>query len=448
VVHASVLVTAEGIFRDKIPAFIEGVLEGRFFKKGFALEDAASIAAVLEELVLDVPDKVLDGAPTYQKSLTRSELEAMLDGYLLQWLLSDDPNAHSLTQQEAEEIVPKWQTIKDFARGEIDRLMHAQRQAGYGNAFRFNTFTVADFKEIVKSITIGFGPWWEQECQAIKKTLISIEHGRTGRIPLSAFYRTSVDGEWRFSESEAYLRELGALDESSVKDGPQVILPNYLLGTSNCIGTSTYYHVCCLNECEALLGELEQVVKGPVATPKTVFEAVINTTEEEDRGRFFEQLEQQLHRIAKVHRGKIPLHGRLFGQWMHHAFPRECPFPHRAGSIQAKAPLEFGDEYLVTEEEISRHVKVAQKRQGRADASLVDNVWDAELEVDDEELLTDIVEVRSSGIWGNALSALSGGTAPVLAGAAVFFLLAITLQDRLDGAKIGPTPFSQQKVFV
>jgi len=36
-VDASVLITKDGIFRDKIPSFIEGVLEGRFFKKGFAL---------------------------------------------------------------------------------------------------------------------------------------------------------------------------------------------------------------------------------------------------------------------------------------------------------------------------------------------------------------------------------------------------------------------------
>ena len=29
--------------------------------------------------------------------------------------------------------------------------------------------------------------------------------------------------------------------------------------------------------------------------------------------------------IADVHAGTVPLHGRLFAQWMHHAYPRECP---------------------------------------------------------------------------------------------------------------------------
>merc|ERR1719420_126431 len=193
-----------------------------------------------------------------------------------------------MTEEEAEKIIPKWQAVKDFARGEIDRLVHKRRQAGYENAFSLNSFTVADFKETVKSITVGFGAWWEQECQGIKENLISMESKKAGRVPLSDFYHKSAGGEWRFSESQAYLRELGALDESSKTVGPQVMIPNYLLGASNCIVTSQHYHVCCVNECEALLGEVEQVVKGPVARPEEVFKAILNMTgEEDDRQRFF-----------------------------------------------------------------------------------------------------------------------------------------------------------------
>ena len=29
---------------------------------------------------------------------------------------------------------------------------------------------------------------------------------------------------------------------------------------------------------------------------------------------------------------EVPLHGRLFAQWMHYAFPRHCPFPHVSGT--------------------------------------------------------------------------------------------------------------------
>jgi hypothetical protein len=372
---AKALVTVDGIFRDRAPIFIQGVLEGRFFKKGFDLEDAAAIAAILEELILEVPVNAVDAwekARNYRKFWKRSELEEMLDGYVLQFMVADDPSTQNLTQAEAEEIVPKWKTVQDFARGEIDRLLHKRRQDGSGNAFALDSFSVSDFQEVVKSITSGFGAWWEQECQEIKKNLISMDTMKTGRAALSDFYHKSVGGEWRFSESEAYLRELGALDESSKVQGPQVILPNYLLGASNCIGTSTYYHVCCVNECEILLGEVEQAVKGPVALPKGVFAAVLNMTEEEDRGHLFGHLEQQLKNIANAHQGQVPLHGRLFGQWMHRAFPQECPFPHQAGSIQPRVPLEFqsevGEDYLVTQEEIQKHTKARnrlQKNTGR-----------------------------------------------------------------------------------
>merc|ERR1740129_2739471 len=41
------------------------------------------------------------------------------------------------------------------------------------------------------------------------------------------------------------------------------------------------------------------------------------------------------------HRGKVPLYGRLFAQWLHHAYPRECPFPHLSGSTAPKRQEDF-----------------------------------------------------------------------------------------------------------
>jgi len=445
-IDASEIVTAQGIFRDRIPTFIEGVLEGRFFKKGFALEDAVAIAGVLEELVLDAPTKASETALKSMRSLIRTELEALLDRYMLQWMIGEDVDAPDFAQASPEEAIPQWQAVTDFTRGEIDRLVDKRRRAGYSNAFRSSSFTLADFQDIVKSITSGFGMWWEQECQAIKKNLISMDSRNAGRVPLSDFYHKSVNGEWRFSESQVYLRELGALDESSKTEGPQVLIPNYLLGASNCIVTSTYYHICCVNECEALLGEVEQALNSPVARPDEVFMAVLNVTDEPDRLRFSEHLQGQLNRIAEVHKGMVPLHGRLFGQWMHRAFPQECPFPHQAGSIQSRAPLEFGENYMVTPTEIKTHTKAAKKQEASLPGTTFDSLWDSELEADDEQLLTVYAEFGGSGIWQKALSALAGGPAPILAGAAMFFLMALTLQGSLDGEKAGPV--LRQKVFV
>ena len=37
----------------------------------------------------------------------------------------------------------------------------------------------------------------------------------------------------------------------------------------------------------------------------------------------------------------MPLHGRLFAQWMHHAFPRHCPFPHVSGTAERQSLSKF-----------------------------------------------------------------------------------------------------------
>ena len=50
---------------------------------------------------------------------------------------------------------------------------------------------------------------------------------------------------------------------------------------------------------------------------------------------------RKLEDIADGHHGTVPLHGRMFAQWMHHAFPRECPFPHVAGSTDPQAASDW-----------------------------------------------------------------------------------------------------------
>jgi len=53
---------------------------------------------------------------------------------------------------------------------------------------------------------------------------------------------------------------------------------------------------------------------------------------------------QRLNEIAAPTGGEVLLHGRLFAQWMHHAFPRECPYPHVAGTTNPRTTKEFWNE--------------------------------------------------------------------------------------------------------
>ena len=88
----------------------------------------------------------------------------------------------------------------------------------------------------------------------MKDSLVKIEDRGTGRVLLSDFYKPGLDGQWQFQESASYLRQLGALDESSKTS---VVIVNYLTSPGNCIASSSFYSVCCMDECEGLLGHLE-----------------------------------------------------------------------------------------------------------------------------------------------------------------------------------------------
>jgi len=390
------------ILLDQVPAYAESLLEGRFADHGFGLEDVVVMASTLEQLILGSGTTGLATAFTIQNQSTSADLShdqfnEVLETYILLWLVGDgadqDATKVSTDRNFIEEALPKWNEVSEFSRGEVDRWMHEARSTKGASPFQ-SKYSFADGQSVVEHITAGFGHWWEQECQGIKKKLTDLDTTGTGRVPLSSFYRKSMEGEWRFGESEAYLRELGALDDSSSWRGPQVIIPNYLLAASNCIVASTYYLVCCINECESLLSHVEDRIKSPVASVEELIPVVESLSEPPKP--LTAALDSQLRRIAETHKGKIPLHGRLFSQWMHYAFPQECPFPHPKGRSTARTPVEFGDAFAATPQEMRRHAKQKGKMK---DVVVPENLsteeqWGMSQWLHEEELLAEYVELQ------------------------------------------------------
>lgn len=161
-----------------------------------------------------------------------------------------------------------------------------------------------------------------------------MEDRGTGRVRLADFYRGAVhEGNWQFSESVVYLRELGALDESDPKN-IRVIIPNYVNSPTNCVASSNYYSVCCIDECEDILGHIEEKLGAAEATPSEILALVSALPSSSVSGNRVlpRPLVRRLDDVAAHHGGRIPLHGRLFAQWLHHAYPRECSFPHISGT--------------------------------------------------------------------------------------------------------------------
>merc|ERR1712008_57520 len=80
-------------------------------------------------------------------------------------------------------------------------------------------------------------------------------------------------------------------------------------------------------------GTIEWAVEGPTAKPDVLVAAVgslMNTSIMMNDQQLPDNLVKKLADIARRHGNAVPLHGRQFAQWLHLAFPRECPYPHIA----------------------------------------------------------------------------------------------------------------------
>merc|ERR1719160_800345 len=105
----------------------------------------------------------------------------------------------------------------------------------------------------------------------------------------------------------------------------------------------------------------------------------VNTSE------FSSELLTKLDQIAAISNGKVPLHGRLFAQWLHYAFPNECPFPHAAGSVRPHTQgerLSKGEEIFIDLEELAEHFNPGETQSSDASSEGVEDElwsWDEEL---------------------------------------------------------------------
>ena len=112
---------------------------------------------------------------------------------------------------------------------------------------------------------------------------------------------------------------------------------------------------------------------------------------------------RRLEDIAEGHHGTVPLHGRLFAQWMHHAFPRECAYPHVSGTTNPRTPDEWmnetGVDAVATEEEMQQYLERQRPRVTAKD----EDEEPAMLWSTDEELLVIRSTFGSSpgGTWGS-----------------------------------------------
>jgi len=91
------------------------------------------------------------------------------------------------------------------------------------------------------------------------------------------------------------------------------------------------------------MGHLERGINAPTATPARIAKIVAGLPSDAvaGPGTLSPSLVNQLETIGANNGGQVSLHSHPFAQWMHDAFPRECPMPHLSMHPQS------ADEWLV-----------------------------------------------------------------------------------------------------
>lgn len=279
---------------------------------------------------------------------------------MINWILADEPDldVDALFKDPSmmAVVIPTWHDIESFIAGSMTSKEY-HLHIGKENRPRFigesATFCFDSVYSIVTELTRGFARFWGSECKKIKHSLSLLDKTGTGRVPIHDFYKSALDGTWQFGESEQYLRDFGAIDDSVVHS-PKIIIPNYVQSTSNCVSRSNHYHSCCTNECDAILEEFEHAIGAPAATPEKIIDTIRGMTEIDGIPiKVTSSMVEKLRIIAQKHSrgledGKVPVHGRLFAQWLHYIFPLECPMPLKIEVHQnsLKSPGEYGAHYF------------------------------------------------------------------------------------------------------
>jgi len=318
-----------------VPQYLQGVLEERLGGRGINLHEIAALAAALEDLVhAEAADRIDHVYGLLQLSklgrISGQDAGRLVEAYMMMYL---DNGNFSATAEALEAMAgyfrrdyADWASVESWMREILGRYV---RRAGAAGLDR------AAVLKVVDELGERFGAFNDGECQNLKAELLEMESQRPGRVLLTDFYRRGLYSHWQFNEKKEYLRALGALDESSPLQ-PSVIVPNYVGSRPNCLVASSLYAVCCRNECEDLMAHLELEIAAPTASPSRIQELVTDLPARSIATPpvLSETLVERLQEIAGRHGGQVPLHGRLFSQWMHHAFPRECPYPHEGANPQ------------------------------------------------------------------------------------------------------------------
>jgi hypothetical protein len=324
-------------------------------------------------------------------------MQRVVDLWMTSYILQDERWLNKTHLRRASLLVnrtvKKWSAIQTIMHGVLRRELPRDR----------SEFSFDDADHAAVEIIETFGKFSEPDCREIKLELMEIEGQRPGRVDVRDFYWEAVNhGKYHFAESVLYMNRTGILDNTDLQH-PSIIIPNYLDSPSKDVFLADTFSLVCGSECEELLHEIERQIQAPYGTSERIASVVSSLSSDTQHARssglppaLLLRLSQIAHPNSQGVENTVPLHGRLFAQWLHHAFPRECPYPHvSSAGIELLPPDEFikkyGSKFRETAEEKVKLANATRSWNSSSPQNLDELPWDST-----EELLAPRNEVPPS----------------------------------------------------
>jgi hypothetical protein len=324
----------------KAPGMVEALVEVKRQHAGsISLGDLAAVVASIERLVLDETVGLLESAYDLNGKdmmdwISRKDLNEILQSYLL--IFRQGTRANLVDAQKHQELKARAQKSGEAFLNLVDFESESVEQFGKvssaldGRSVGVRQYSFEDAAQITRDIALRYGKWQNGECKQMSSDLQALDPDAVGSVPLEKFHqqpRHPVYG-YKFTETADYLKSIGALEEKQGQE-PSVLIPNYVLGPSNCIASSQYLSVCCINTCETLADEISRDVQSPTASTGQLAISTLKSTLNPALARSprggAASAEEELQRIAEKQQGQIQLASIEFRKWLHTAFPSTCP---------------------------------------------------------------------------------------------------------------------------
>eukprot|EP00927_Polykrikos_kofoidii_P013282 TRINITY_DN15789_c0_g2_i4.p1 TRINITY_DN15789_c0_g2~~TRINITY_DN15789_c0_g2_i4.p1 ORF type:complete len:550 (-),score=120.37 TRINITY_DN15789_c0_g2_i4:127-1776(-) len=371
VVQSNATFLSSGVEEEDSPCWIaQALFETRMAKTGSSLVDVAVLTSLVEQSVhSDLEGKLrvsygVRGVPV-DEVLNKTRAQDLIDLTLMSFTRGRNISSWSPTliadlERTMPLLWPPWPKFLPVVRRVQEELSKGMTE------YRFN-----DLAATVTALAERFGDWNDMECRNDKEALLELEEReRSGRVKLLDYYNAAiVKGKYQFTENIDYLRQSGLLDESDPLV-PKVVISNYLQSPSNCVARTGFYSVCCRDQCQGILGQLETEIAAHAAVPAEIIDVVRRLPSETmpARHKLSKKLVRALNWIADRQGGKVELHGRLFSHWLHLAYPSECSFMHLSagvtqGMLMEEWEKQTGERSSATRAQILEYIEDLREKQ-------------------------------------------------------------------------------------